>query len=162
MEKMSPQTALSAPSAPAIDMSAIDRANLQPSTRKKYRREIENLLGAGVNPLQTAELIKYADGLTRSSRSFLKSALRIMTIEFERKLKGQATEANISRIHASVYRLEAMRDAVQVRKTKGTKAHVWLSRDQVKRITGLCRRDQEGRRDWIILGLLLGAGLRRE
>ena len=59
-------------------------------------------------------------------------------------------------------RLEAMRGAVQVKAAKGTKAHTWLSAKQVKTITKLCGSDLEGRRDWIVLGLLLGAGLRRE
>ena len=58
-------------------------------------------------------------------------------------------------------RLEALRGAVTVSKQKGTKAHTWLSQSQVKEITGLCGDDIEGKRDWIILGLLLGAGLRR-
>ena len=43
----------------------------------------------------------------------------------------------------------------------GQKAHTWLSQAQVKEITGLCGDEIEGKRDWIILGLLLGAGLRR-
>jgi integrase/recombinase XerD len=55
-----------------------------------------------------------------------------------------------------------MQDAVKVHQEKGTKAHTWLSPDQVKQITSLCKDDQEGRRDWIILAVLLGAGLRRE
>jgi integrase len=58
-------------------------------------------------------------------------------------------------------RLEALRSAVTVSKSKGKKAHTWLSQAQVKEITGLCGDDIEGKRDWIILGLLLGAGLRR-
>ncbi len=55
-----------------------------------------------------------------------------------------------------------MRSAVKVKTHKGTKAHIWLSQKQVKEITKLCKDDLEGRRDWIVLGLFLGAGLRRE
>lgn len=145
-----------------IDLTAIDRADLQPTTKAKYKREITNLLQAGINPLDFNALTEYADGLKSSRKAFLKSALRLMTIEYEDSLKGRATADNISEIHASVYRLEAMRAAVKVRKGKGKKAHTWLSADQVKQITRLCKGDLEGMRDWIILGLLLGAGLRRE
>jgi site-specific recombinase XerD len=54
-----------------------------------------------------------------------------------------------------------MREAVQIETKKGTKAHIWLSQAQVAHITALCDNDLEGKRDWIVLGLLLGAGLRR-
>ena len=55
-----------------------------------------------------------------------------------------------------------MRGAVKVKAHKGTKAHTWLTQKQVTDITALCADDLEGWRDWIVLGLLLGAGLRRE
>jgi site-specific recombinase XerD len=55
-----------------------------------------------------------------------------------------------------------MRDAIPVKASKGTKAHTWLSQKQVTEITALCGDTLEGKRDWIILGVLLGAGLRRE
>ena len=55
-----------------------------------------------------------------------------------------------------------MRDTVKVKQHKGTKAHTWLSQAQVRDITALCGNNLEGKRDWIVLGLLLGAGLRRE
>jgi len=145
-----------------VDLSAIERANLQPSTKLKYRREIANLVKAGVNPFDMEALTLYADGLKSSRRQFLKAALRILSTGEELKLKGMATPQNISQVQAGVYRIEAMRAAVNVRKAKGKKVHIWLSPDQVKRITSLCGDDQEGHRDWIILGVLLGAGLRRE
>ncbi|MCP4700636.1 MAG: site-specific integrase, partial [Gammaproteobacteria bacterium] len=59
-------------------------------------------------------------------------------------------------------RLEALRGAVTVKKPKGKKAHTWLAAAQVKKMTALCGEDLEGQRDWIILGVLLGAGLRRD
>jgi integrase len=146
----------------SLDLKAIDRADLQPTTKAKYKREIENLTRAGVNPLDVDALTVYADGLKSSRKSFLKSALRLMTIGFEKNLKGRATPENIAQVQAGVYRLEAMRGAVNVKTHKGTKAHTWLSQKQVTEITKLCGTDLEGRRDWIVLGLLLGAGLRRE
>lgn len=154
------QTALTLTS--QIDLTAIERANLQPSTKAKYRREIEAMYQAGVNPANHTDLQAYADGLKSSRRQFLKSALRIMTLDFEKVIKANAAPQNIAQTQAALLRLDAMRGAVQVKQHKGTKAHTWLSPKQVAKITALCDDTLEGKRDWIVLGLLLGAGLRRE
>jgi len=145
-----------------FDMKAIDRANLQPTTKYKYKRELEAMAAAGVNPLNFEALAIYADNLKSSRKTFLKSALRMISTDYERTTKGGATPANIAQVQTVVYRLEAMRSAINVKKHKGSKAHNWLSQAQVKEITSLCSNDLIGRRDWIILALLLGAGLRRD
>ena len=117
-----------------LDFTAIDRANLQPTTKAKYRREIENLVQAQVNSLDHNALTAYADGLKSSRKAFLKSALRLMFLEFEQAAKAGATPRNVASIQAGLYRLEAMRDAVKVKPHKGTKAHTWLSQKQVTEI----------------------------
>lgn len=156
------QTTL-ATTAPALDLSAIDRAaNLQPSTKNKYRRELEAMFRAGIHPTNYTDLQRYADSLKSSRKQFLRSALRLMTMDFEQSMKAGATPQNLKQTQAALLRLEAMRGAVQVQQTKGRKAHTWLSQMQVKDITALCDNTLEGKRDWIVLGLLLGAGLRRE
>jgi site-specific recombinase XerD len=154
-------TALALPS-PALDLSAIDRADLQPSTRLKYKREIQAMRAAGVNPADHRALQAYADGLKSSRRQFLKSALRLMVQGLEQDLKAGATPRNLADVQAALLRLDAMKSAVVVQAHKGTKAHIWLSQAQVKLITSLCGDTLEGKRDYIVLGLLLGAGLRRE
>jgi len=158
---MNPQTALTTIDK-GFDFSAIDRAALQPSTKKQYRKAIEKLLEAGVNPMDYKILQAYAGGLRSSGKSFLKSALRLLSLDYERDLKASATGANVGKVQAGLYRLEAMREAVQVETHKGIKAHTWLSQKQVAAMTALCGDTLEGKRDWIVLGLLLGAGLRRE
>lgn len=145
-----------------LDLSAIDRANLQPSTREKYKRVIESMAANGISPLDHNALVEYADGLSQSGRAFLKSALRLMSAEYEQTVKAGATPENLPVVQAAVMRLEAMRESVKVHKPKGQKAHTWLSQSQVREITALCGNGTEGLRDWVILGLLLGAGLRRE
>ena len=145
-----------------FDFSAIDRASLQPTTKAKYKREIENLLHAGIDPMNYGALQLYADGLKSSRKAFLKSALRLMSLNYEQSMKASATGENIGKIQAGIMRLESMRGAVSVPTHKGTKAHTWLSQKQVTEITALCGDSLEGKRDWIVLGLLLGAGLRRE
>ena len=145
-----------------LDFTAIERAHLSPWTKYKYRRELAALQMAGISPLDYQALAVYANGLKSSRRAFLKSALRIVSLGYEQDLKAQATPSNIAAVQAGIYRLESMRDAVNVSKHKGTKAHTWLTQKQVIEITALCGDDLEGKRDWIVLGLLLGAGLRRE
>lgn len=159
---MNTQNVLTTTTTRRVDLSAIDRANLQPNTKTKYKREINNLLLARVNPFDTGALAEYADGLKSSRRAFLKAALSVLSAGEEMRLKGSATPQNIGQVQAGVYRIEAMRAAVHVSKQKGSKAHTWLSSAQVKQITSLCGDDLEGRRDWIVLAVLLGAGLRRE
>lgn len=147
---------------PPVDVTAIQRADLAESTRYKYTREIEALEEAGVSPLDHQALTAYAAGLKSSRRVFLKSALRLMSADYEQAIKAGATPENLPAVQAAVMRLEAMRGAIKVKAHKGVKAHTWLSQAQVKEITALCGEDLEGKRDWILLGLLLGAGLRRE
>jgi integrase len=144
-----------------IDTSAIDRAALAPRTRQEYRREILAMSAAGISPTDHQALQKYATSLKSSRKQFLKAALRIMTLDTEQMLKANATPENVSSVTAGLYRLEAMRDAVQVEQAKGTKAHTWLSAAQIVNLTALCPDTLEGRRDWIVIALLVGAGLRR-
>lgn len=154
------QTALTTTS--PLDLTALERANLQPSTRAKYKREIEKMHAAGVNPADYDALQAYADSLKSSRKQFLKSALRLMVQGVEQSMKANATPQNLQQTQAALLRLDAMKNAVTVEKHKGTKAHLWLSKSQVYQLTSLCPETIEGERDRVILGLLLGAGLRRE
>lgn len=144
------------------DFAAIDRANLQPSTKLQYKKAVRNMLAAGIDPRNHSALAEYASGLASSSRQFLKSALRLLTAGTIQTLKGNATPENLNQVQASLYRLEAMQEVIQVEAHKGEKAHLWLTPAQVQEMTALCDDTPEGRRDWIVLGVLLGAGLRRE
>ncbi|MBT7016913.1 MAG: site-specific integrase [Anaerolineae bacterium] len=145
-----------------IDFTAIERAtNLQDSTKYKYTREIEKFLETGSSLGDYDAVQVYAITLSTSSRSFFKAALRLVTADYERRVKSSVTPKNIGQAQAAIMRLEALRGAVTVSKPKGTKVHIWLSQAQVRDITALCGDNLEGKRDWIILGLLLGAGLRR-
>lgn len=148
---------------PILDYSAITRADLQPSTKVKYQRAIDLMTIARINPFDFPALSAYADSLSPSSRGFLKAALKVMTDGELTRIKAQATPQNIDAIHALVARLEAMDETIKVHKQEGTKTHTWLSREQVEQITSLPdRTTSRGMRDYIVLSILLGAGLRRE
>jgi integrase len=146
---------------PYTPTDALDRAPLAVRTKHEYRRELDALRNAGVNPTDHQALQQYAMTLKSSRKAFLMAALRIMTLDTEQQLKAGATPENVNAVTAGLYRLEAMRNAVEVKQPKGVKAHTWLSSAQIVQITSLCPGTLEGRRDWIVLGLLLGAGLRR-
>ena len=144
-----------------FDLSVIERADLLPSTKMGYRRELRALLNTGIDPFNLEALQKYAEGLKPTHRTRLKRALSLLSLEYEQSVKGSATPENLPVVQALVMRLEAMREGVKVYSSDGVKSHIWLSPSQVKEITGLCGDDLEGKRDWIILGLFLGAGLHR-
>jgi integrase len=145
-----------------IDLSAILNADLQPSTKEQYCKAVRNMFASGVDPRDHEQLREYAATLPNSSRAFLKSALSLLTQGVQHTLKANATPENIQQVQAALLRFEAMQEVISVTQPKGEKAHLWLSRDQVEKITALPGEDTEGKRDWIVLGLLLGAGLRRE
>lgn len=136
---------------------------LQPATRLQYKKAIMRYLQTG-NGLTDAEaLAQYAVGLPRSSRAFLKAAVRLWSEQVALQAKAGATPQNIAAIQATVYRLEALNRAIQVEAVNGQKAHNWLTQAEVKQLLATANhRTLKGRRDGIVLGLLVGAGLRRE
>lgn len=147
-----------------FDLSALDRAKLKPSTREKYRRALSAYLsGFGGSLSEHRVLAEYAGGLSASGRSHLKAGIRILAGEMSHDLKSQATPENVQMVQAALYRLEALTDTVKVEQAKGEKVHVWLSLAQVKELVDACDRETlAGRRDWIILALLVGTGMRRD
>lgn len=141
----------------------IHAADLQPSTKAKYIAEIDRLIAEGVNPRDRQALKVYAQRLPNSSRSFLKAALRLLSAEHVTNLKASATADNLPHVQAQLYNIEAMTQTITVEASKGEKAHTWLSPAQVEQITALPDRSTvKGMRDYIVLSVLLGAGLRRD
>jgi integrase len=142
--------------------TVIDNANLAPTTKMQYKKALRNYLLTGARITDSIALSDYSRGLPRSSKSFLKSSIRLLTIGLTHDLKSSVTPDNLNQVQASLYRLEAINDSIQVQQVKGEKAHIWLSQKQVKDIMATCDNSLTGQRDWIVLGLLLGAGVRRE
>ena len=145
------------------NVSIIDQANLSERTKYKYKRELIRLSEEGIDPLKDYQaLTAYANKLKSSRKAFLKSALRLMSQRYKNELQAKATPQNLSIVDAAIHRIEAMQNAITIKEARGTKARTWLSPTQVRKITSYCGNDLEGKRDWIVLGLLLGAGLHRE
>lgn len=136
---------------------------LAASTKAQYAKAIVNALDADVNLADPHALADYAQGLNTSSRSFLKAAIRLWGDRITLEAKTGATPATAAAVQATVYRVEALNEAIQVKQPQGQKAHTWLTQSEVKRLLDSCNPNTiRGQRDKVILGLLLGAGLRRE
>ena len=142
----------------------IDRnPNLQPSTKKQYKKAIRGYLDTDNRLSDANALTQYAQGLSKSRRTFLKAAVKLWGDDVALKAKAGATPHNVAAVQATVYRLEALNEAIKVERSKGKKAHTWLTQAEVKRLFDTCDTGTiQGQRDRIVLGLLTGAGLRRE
>lgn len=142
----------------------ISQADLAPTTKMQYLKAIRNAIEAGIDFSNPEALATYAQTLCKSSRAFLKSALKLWAKQIELEAKGGATPDNVSAVMATTYRLEALNEAIKVKNgDNGEKAHTWLTQAEVKQLLGSC--NSEGlkcQRDKLVLGLLVGSGLRRE
>lgn len=140
----------------------INAAHLQPSTKIKYIRAMDALMEAGIDPRNRPALAAYAANLSGSSRQFLKSALRLLSREAVTTLQAAATPENLSTIQAQLLNLEAISKTIPSNNQQGEKVHIWLSQTQVEQITAKpARNTLRGMRDYIVLSVLLAAGLRR-
>jgi integrase len=132
------------------------------STKAQYRRAVENYTAAGHSLTDPEILSDYARTVGSSTRAFLSAAVAKLCAAIERDAMAQATPENVAAVQATIYRAQALRDAVTVETPAGTKAHTWLSRAEVLQLLDTCDvSDVVGQRDRLALGLMVGAGLRR-
>jgi len=157
---------LSATTKPAQSeiLSMIDgNPKLADSTKRQYKKALTNAIAAGVNLTDAASLAAYATDLSKSSRAFLKAAIRLWSKRVVTQAKSQATPENIAAVQATEARFEALNDTIKVEASKGQKAHTWLTQAEVKRLLDTCNpKTTIGKRNRVVLGLLVAAGLRRE
>jgi integrase len=139
------------------DLSPIDRADLAEGTKRHYKTAILLMLAANVDPFDHAQLAEYSASLKGSPRSFLKAALRVLT----RDLINQAKMSNapVETIQRFLWLMEAIQDTVTIKQAESARTPHWLSQEQVNTLLDASR---ENMRDYVILSVLLGAGLRRE
>lgn len=148
---------------PARDdlLQMIDRAALATTTKQQYSKALTNYLDAGGSLTDAGQLADYAAGLPKSSRAFLKAVVRLWTAHIGSQAKAAADPENVAAVTATLYRLDALNEAIQVEATKGQKAHTWLTPADVRRLVATCDDSPIGQRDRVVLSLLVGAGLRR-
>jgi integrase len=144
---------------PDFDLSALDRADLADGTRRNYKAAILLLIASNVNPMDYNQLIAYADSLVSSSaRSNLKSAYKIITDGYVTRAK--LSNGSVDSIQRFIWLCEELNKALTVTQPATKRTPHWLSQDQVNQITAAAL--QTSMRDYIVLAVLLGAGLRRE
>ncbi len=137
--------------------------NLADSTKQQYLKAISHYLADGHSLSDAAALTDYANGLKKSSKAFLKSAVRLWSKQVELQAKANATPDNIAAVQATIYRLESLNKAIQVEQSHGEKAATWLTLLEVKKLLETCNiTTTKGLRDRVAFGLLVGAGFRRE
>ena len=141
----------------------ISQASLADSTKTKYGRALVAYLGDGQRSIADFDaLVSYSQDLSKSGRGFLKAAVRLVTDGLLLKAKASATPTNLGTIQAGILRIEALQGAIKVESSDGKKSHTWLSQAQVKRLVDACGDGVVGQRDRVVIGLLVGAGLRRQ
>lgn len=140
------------------------KRNLARTTRYRYGREIKLARQAGVNLLDATAVSNYAADLPNSRKMFLRAAVGLLAGELSQVAKAQATPANVAEMQAVLWRAEALKESIQVQVTKGQQAHTWLNLAEVRALlTNLTDETTiKGKRDRVVLGLLVGAGLRRD
>jgi integrase len=141
----------------------IDSSSLADSTKSKYKAAVTRYLATGASLGDASALAAYAQTLSQSGRAFLKAVVKLWAGAMATEVKGSASPDNVAAVTATLYRLDAVTDSIKGKASKGDKAHIWLSQAQVRQLLATCDTSTiTGQRDKLVLGLLTGAGLRRE
>jgi integrase len=125
-----------------------------PHSRRNYAKALDDLFRfAASRPLTRALLMEYRatmDALSPSTVNVRLSAVRKMVFEARRNgMIGAEEAANLT-------------DVPNIRQ-KGTRLGNWLTRDQAKALLAVPDRSTlKGKRDYVILAVLVGCALRRE
>lgn len=137
---------------------------LAETTRYRYGREIQLARAAGINLLDATAVSEYAATLPSSRRMFLRAAVGLLADELSQAAKAQATPDNVLEMQAVLWRAEVLKGSIQVQTVSGQQAHIWLNLGEVRAILNVLTEIStlKGMRDRVVLGLLLGAGLRRD
>lgn len=138
-----------------------DNQGLADSTKYQYKKAIKNYLATGNSLTDSQAICAYASTISKSSKAFLKSAIRLWTEAIALQAKSQSTPETVNAVTATLHRLDAINNAIQVKQSPGSKAHTWLKPSEVRDLLSNCGDDIYGQRDRVVLSLLLGAGLRR-
>lgn len=157
-------------SSPIFDYSAddIECMDIAESTKVKYRAAWKHAIEKGINLTDPETVLAYSRTLSASESLFFSAVMKAKLSTFETALKNEinpynATPEQVAKMQAVLWKLDNLRKATPTKHEKGTKTHIWLSREQVEEITALPDLTTvRGLRDYIVLATLLGTGVRRE
>jgi integrase len=125
-----------------------------PNSRRNYAKALDDLFAfAGVRPLTRELLMEYRASIQNLAASTINvrlSAIRKMVSEARRNGMLSAEEA------------AHLTEVPNIRQ-KGTRLGNWLTREQAKELLAVPDRSTlKGKRDYVILALLVGCALRRQ
>jgi site-specific recombinase XerD len=135
---------------------------LAATTSYRYGREVKAAVSANINLFDRDSVASYAADLPTSRKRFLKAAVRLLANELSDQAQSEATAENIDMVQSLVYRAERLKNAITVKESRGQAARTWLTPLETKTLLSLPDvATVKGRRDRVVLALLVGAGLRR-
>ena len=143
-------------------LQLIDSLTLADSTKKRYRKVLTDYLDTGASIESVDDLQEYALTLANGTAAHLAAAVSAYADRMVHSIEAHVTPATIDEAQAMTMRYRALKRTVKVERSKGAKAHTWLSQAQVRAMFNACPEGIIGERDRVLLGLLVGAGLRRE
>lgn len=138
---------------------------LAATTKTKYRRVTIAFLETGGNLTNADDLASYTAEMSNTAKSHLKAVVRLWAAAVIQDVNANAqpTPEAMATADAIERRLKAIQNAIHVETANGTKMHFWLSQADVRRLLRTCKgRTVKSQRDKIVLGILVGAGLRRD
>jgi integrase len=123
-------------------------------SKRNYAKALDDLFAFSTNrPLSRALLMEYRTSMENLSPSTIN--VRMSAI---RKLVGEARRNGLIGLEEAAN----LTDVPNVRQT-GTRLGNWLTREQAKELLGVPDRSKlKGKRDYVILALLVGCALRRQ
>lgn len=140
-----------------LDLSAIDNATLADGTKRHYKQAVRDMIASGVDLFNRQELITYANTLPHSGKSNLKAALSILLDDYvdEAKMSNKSLEV----IQRFIWAVDVIKRTLKVEQPATKRNPHWLSQEQVNTILSYAMPNP---RDYVVMSLLLGAGLRCE
>lgn len=146
-------------------ITAVQNAQLSDRTKRRYTELLAQFAKTGGRLTDAAAVRDFARSLSSdSARRQFKAAIGVYGRQLAHNLKADATPdaEHVAMTQAALWRIEAMSNAFTVADPEGERAHRWLTPVQQRHLLMLPDRyTLKGRRDDVLLRLLLGAGLRR-
>lgn len=147
---------------PGLDfyLETIDNADLADTTKRQYKMVLQSYYATGATLADVEALHEYAQSISKSSRANMKAAIQLLGAACEIQLKDGASVGTPAEKQFNLYRLEAVKAAAQVRAIQAEQRSSWLSASEVRQLLATCGDDLVGIRDWVVLALLVGTGMR--
>lgn len=140
--------------------------NTKDRTKSQYTSAMMLALSNGVNFFDVESSVAYFEGLNSGERAFLRPAVSLWVEGVKTQLLNNDTPETALHTQAQMNRFEGLARSMKAKRNdtkKGTVFHTWLTKNDVRQLLNLPDREtQSGRRDYIVLALLVGSALRRE